>query len=160
MSQTEARLEVSFKLTFQLVIIYHFLISKILEQETEEMMSASSSLHPGSSAAQNAQCQVGHCGMRQKVSETYVSTSRYKQLIFGKCMHKALTHFVDLADENQHNRRTYWYISSNIGKYETEFFQCLQMNFDNSHGKHCQRKLMCHLGDTNCLLQSKAPNIR
>ena len=96
---------------------------------------------------------------KMEVSETYVSTSRYKRLILGKCMHKALTHFVDLADENQHNRRTYWYISSNIGKYETEFFQCLQMNFDNSQGTHCQRKLIRHLRDTNCLLQSKALKI-
>ena len=30
------------------------------------------------------------------------------------------------------------------------------MNFDNSHGADCQRKLICHLGDTNCFLQSKA----
>ena len=95
-------------------------------------------------------------GEKIEVSETCVSTSRYKRLIFGKCMHKALTHFVDLADENQHNRRTYWYISSNIGKYETEFFQCLQMNFDNSQGRQCQRKLMRYLSDTNCLLQSGA----
>ena len=45
----------------EFVIIYHLLISKVFEQETETIMCASNSLQPGSNAVLNAQCQVGHC---------------------------------------------------------------------------------------------------
>lgn len=60
MSQTEAKLQVSFNPTFQLVMIYHRIFSKIFEQETEQLMSASNGLPPAANTVQNAQCQVGN----------------------------------------------------------------------------------------------------
>ena len=41
-------------------MIYHRIFSKIFEQETEQLMSASNGLPPAANTVQNAQCQVGN----------------------------------------------------------------------------------------------------